>query len=308
MVIAIIGTGGVGGYFGGKLAQSIALNTEKEHEIYFVARGEHGKKIKEKGLILISKSEGEMICTPNYVVENIADLPMLDVCFVCVKQYDLENCLLSLKTKIKYNTKIIPLLNGIDIYERIRKVIPNGYIFPACVYVGTHIEAPGIVKQSGGSCEIIFGRDKKYGGDKPMKLCKIMDKAKIRYRWCDTHLEEIWKKYIFIAAYGLVTASENKTLGQVFESEELRHRVKKIMQEIIQLGKAEKIPFSKDILKISLNKAKTFPYGTKTSFQRDYENPQKRDEREIFGETLFSLSSKHNIKIPAIKYTYAKII
>ena len=225
-----------------------------------------------------------------------------------MKQYDLYDCLVSLKTKIKSDTKIIPLLNGVDIYERIREVIPHGYIFPACVYVGTHIEAPGIVAQSGGSCEIVFGEDKKYGGEKPAEICRLMDKAGIRYKWSESHLEEIWNKYIFIAAYGLVTASENKTLGEVYENIELRTKVKRIMEEIIRVGQAENIVFSEDILQISLEKAKSFPYETKTSFQRDFEVPEKKDERDLFGKALLELGMKHNITIPEIEETYAKLL
>lgn len=307
MVIGIIGIGGVGGYFGGKLSYALNISFAETRKIYFVARGEHGRKIRENGLVLKTYHEGEMICRPAKVVETITELPPLDVCFLCIKQYDLNDCLVQLKEKIRSDTKIIPLLNGVDIYERIRKVIPNGYVFPACVYVGTHIEAPGIVTQNGGSCEIIFGKDKKYGGKKPNEICRLLDKAGIHYRWSENHLEEIWKKYIFIAAYGLVTANEKKTLGEVYENLESRNRVKRIMAEIIKLGQAEKIVFPEDILQTSLEKAKEFPYETKTSFQRDYETVGKRDERDLFGNTLLKLSIKHNIAIPEIRNTYAML-
>ena len=308
MVIAIIGIGGVGGYFGGKLAHILEKCSAEENEIYFVARGEHGRKIRENGLILKTNLEGEMLCRPTKVLENIVELPELDVCFLCVKQYDLYDCLISLKEKVRNDTKIIPLLNVVDIYERVRAVIHKGYVFPACVYVGTHIEAPGVVSQSGGSCEIVFGQDKKYGGEKPEEICRLMDEAEIHYRWSEEYLEEIWNKYIFIAAYGLVTASENKTLGEVYENTELRNKVKRIMEEIIQLGQAENIVFSNNILQVSLEKANSFPYETKTSFQRDFETPGKRDEIELFGNTLFNLSQKHNVTISEIEATYSKLI
>ncbi|MBQ8730908.1 MAG: 2-dehydropantoate 2-reductase, partial [Lachnospiraceae bacterium] len=301
MVIAIIGIGGVGGYFGGKLTRILNMRSAERHEIYFVARGEHGRKIKEKGLLLKTNLEGEMICRPTQVLESIAELPLIDICFVCVKQYDLCGCLTQLKTKVKSDTKIIPLLNGVDIYERIREVIPNGYVFPACVYVGTHIEAPGIVAQDGGSCEIVFGKDKKYGGEKPDEICRLMTQAGIRYRWSESYLEEICSKYIFIAAYGLVTASENKTLGEVYENTELRNKVKRIMKEIVRLGEAENIAFSEDIVQISLEKAKSFPYETKTSFQRDFETPEIIDERDLFGSTLLKIGAKHNVVVSEIR-------
>lgn len=303
MVIAVIGIGGVGGYFGGKLTKGI----NKDCELYFIARGEHGRKIKQDGLILRTAADGEMICRPTMVTEQIEELPVLDVCFLCVKQYDLDSCIKRLQTKIKDDTIIIPLLNGVDIYERIRMVIKNGYVYPACVYVGTHIAAPGIVEQNGGSCELIFGKDKIYGGENPIKLCEIMEASGIRYKWSENYIKEIWEKYIFIAAYGLVTAGEHKTLGEVYEDVELRNKTKSIMEEIVLLGVGEGIRFSEDIVRKSIEKAKNFSFETKTSFQRDCENPNKKDERELFGQTLFRLGEKYGISILNIKNAYAKL-
>ena len=304
--IAFIGVGGVGGFFGGKMSQ--LLNDNKiDINIYFIARGKHLEKINSNGLILNTKDEGTFICNPTLATDNFDLLPTLDVCYICVKQYDLENVLKNLVTKINDNTIIIPLLNGIDIYDRIRKIITKGYIFPACVYVGTHIKQPGVIEQSGGQCTIIFGQDPNKHCTKVTSLCQLMDKAKIKYNYTEEYMKEIWSKYIFICAYGLVTASENKTLGEIIENHDLSEKVKKIMNEIISIGKCENINLPENILDISFNKAYNFPYNTKTSFQRDFEIPTKLDERALFGESLIKLSEKHNICIPNIKMTYERI-
>lgn len=162
--IAFIGVGGVGGYFGGKMTS--LLQTQEDIKIYFIARGAHLDEIQEKGLLLKTKKEGEHICKPTAATDKIEELPMLDACFIAVKSYDLEKVLLRLKACIKKETEIIPLLNGVDIPKRIRKIIQKGSVYPACVYVGTHIEKPGVVVQNGGSCTILLGKDERelFGG------------------------------------------------------------------------------------------------------------------------------------------------
>lgn len=80
------------------------------------------------------------------------------------------------------------------------------------------------------------------------------------------------------------------------------------MEEIIRIGKAENIKLDDDILQNSLEKIEKFPYETKTSFQRDFETPGKRDERDLFGNTLFKLSKKHKVEIPEIERTYNNLI
>ncbi len=298
MKIAVIGIGGVGGYFGGKLAT--AIEKKPEHKIYFVARGKHGEEIRKNGLILKTAEEGTIVCKPNETFYSVKDLPKADVYFICVKQYDLDEVLIQLQSKIDDSSIIIPLLNGIDIYERIRHRISKGLIFPACVYVGTHIAKPGVVEQVGGACQIIFGTDKKIKSDKPALLCELMENAKINYLWTENHLQNIWEKFLFIAAYAMVCASENKTIGEVYQNPTLKEKTKQIIEEIILVGKAENIVFSENIIEQTLDKALTFPHNTKTSFQRDIE-AGRNDERDLFINAIIRLAEKNGINAQSVK-------
>lgn len=300
--IAIIGIGGVGGYFGGKMAQALA--DSKEHEVYFVARGKHLEEIKRNGLLLRTNQEGEFRCIPTLATDCIGDLSTLDICFICVKQYDLTPVLEQLRSKITPQTKVVPLLNGVDIYERIRNVVNDGIVFPACVYVGTHIAAPGIVEQSGGSCTIIFGKDPRFPDTDAQDVCQILDASAIKYEWTSRHIEAIWEKFMFIASYGLVTACYDKTLGEVYASEQFAQKVKLIMNTILRISKAMKIHLNDDIVEQSYKKAALFPFETKTSFQRDYEQKEKPDERELFGGSIIALGKRNNIDVSAVQEIY----
>jgi len=134
-----------------------------------------------------------------------------------------------------------------------------------------------------------------------------MNNAAIKFQWSENYIEEIWSKYIFIAAYGLITASENKTLGEVCEDKELSNKVLGIMHEIVSIGKVEGVKLPEDIAEESYNKAKNFPFDAKTSFQRDYEKKVNRDELELFGQTVIDLGKKHNIATPVVENAYKKL-
>ncbi len=290
MKIGVIGTGGVGGYFGGKLC----FFNNNENDIYFIARNEHLKEIQKNGLILDS-DDGEFICKPAMATDKISELPVLDLCFLCVKGYDIETVLKELVPKVAERTIIIPLLNGVDIYERTRKIIKNGVVLPACVYVGTHIESPGIVKQRGGSCTIHFGNDPEnsYFDD---NIFKLLNKSKIKYSWIPDPFVEIWSKFMFIASYGMVTARYGKTIGEVLESDEMSDSVKNVMNEIYDIARCKKINLPETIVSDSFEKGKKFPYETKTSFQRDFETVSKKDERDLFGGAILRMGSEYNVK------------
>ncbi|MHB8127194.1 MAG: 2-dehydropantoate 2-reductase [Desulfitobacteriaceae bacterium] len=307
MNVGVIGVGGVGGYFGGKLAKLLDQNANIDLKIYFIARNEHLEEIKKNGLILSTVDEGEIICRPTLVTDKFDELPGLDLCLICIKSYDLNNVLKSIKSKIKDTTDIIPLLNGVDIHERIRAVIPNGIVYPSCVYVGTHIERYGKVVQNGGSCTILFGKDPQYPSVVPQRVFDLLNAGNIKYKWHDDPYQEIWSKYIFISAYGMITTSENKTLGQILESKEQSDMVISIMNEIVEITKKQGINLPVNIIKESFEKGKNFPYETKTSFQRDIEHKDRLNERDLFGDTIIRLGESLGVETPTTKLINDKI-
>ncbi|MBP1742799.1 MAG: 2-dehydropantoate 2-reductase, partial [Deltaproteobacteria bacterium] len=118
--IAVVGIGGVGGYFGGKLAHAFQDQAGPLAEIHFVARGEHLEAIKRKGLVLKTSDQKEWICRPRSVTDQFEQLPDIDVFIIAVKGYDLDDVSRSLSGRAKKQTVFLPLLNGMDIIERMR--------------------------------------------------------------------------------------------------------------------------------------------------------------------------------------------
>jgi 2-dehydropantoate 2-reductase len=117
--IVIAGIGGVGGYFGGQLARHYEKN--KEAEIIFFARGENEKAIRQNGL-KVESTIGEFIAKPKLVTSDASEIGKADFLIICTKSYDLEQTLLQLSPCINESTVILPLLNGIDNYERQKTV------------------------------------------------------------------------------------------------------------------------------------------------------------------------------------------
>jgi len=290
--VAVGGVGGVGGYFGGKLCKSPNLN------ISFVARGEHLRAIQQNGLLLSTDADGEFVCKPSLATDRINSLPAPDLILLCVKEFDLRAALLDLKPLIRAHTIILPLLNGMDVYDRIRKIIPNGIVLPACVYVGTHIERPGKVTQRGGACKILFGPDPQNPAFESDSLLQLFSEANIKCDWTSNVQEEIWTKFIFICAFGTVTAVHNKTVGEVFSDETLRAEVATVMQEIVSLANVSGVKLPPDVIDRSLAKAKNFPFETKTSFQRDFERVEKPDERDLFAGAVVSNATRLHLDVP----------
>lgn len=306
--IAIIGIGGVGGYFGGKLVYNIEKSKNTDYNVYFIAHGNHLKSIKTKGLILKTSDNSQLICRPVLAAENLKEIPQPDIIILAVKSYDLESAINQISSSVTKNTIILPLLNGIDIYERIRKKIKNGIILPSCVYISSHIEKPGVVSHRFGEGLVILGPDPQHREYIPAELLNAFKLFGISYRWQEDVNIAIWEKYIFIASYALVTAYADKSIGEVFSDYNLKEITRQIILEIYNIGLAKGIKLDDYVVENTINKARTLPHLTKTSYQLDIEANGSRNESNIFAETIINMSRETKIPVPETKKIYNQLL
>ena len=307
MNVCFFGIGGVGGYYGTLLTKY--FNETGKGKTFFIARNKHKNAIVEKGLLL--KKEGgkeEIQIKPHSCTDSVNDLPVCDIVVVSVKGYDLASATKEISKITDENTIILPLLNGADIYDRMRPHLKKGYILPACLYLGTHIESPGVIFQKGGSCRISIGKDPLYPDFYPEKLIDLFKKADILIKYFEDVNVEIWTKFIFIASFALVTATYNKTIGEVANDENLAILIKDIMREIESIANILKIKLPSNIVETSFSKANQFSFETKTSFQRDVETKGKQSEWDLFGGTVIRYAEKFNISVNNTKETLDKLL
>jgi len=227
--VCVYGVGGVGGYFGGKIAHEISKG-KYAIQVYFITRGEHLKAIQKQGLHLLTDI-GEFVCYPNVVTDNVKHIPTPNLYLLCVKGYDLANTVASISKNIYNDTIILPLLNGVDIYERIRTNLQQAIVLPACVYVSSSIEKPGTIRQKGPEGQIIFGKDPEYVDYNYAYLIEFFNEMGIGNTWYDNPYPVIWEKYIFITALSLMTAYSGKTLGEVLSNDKLKNMAEEIMKK-----------------------------------------------------------------------------
>jgi len=304
--VCIYGVGGVGGYFGGKIAHRINTTEAMKYEIYFIARNEHLNLIKDNGITVITPAQ-TLVSRPSLATNNINDIPNPDIFLICVKSYDLDEVVRTIIPKVNENTLVMPLLNGADIYQRIRGYLDGGIVLPACVFVGTHIEKSGVIKQDGGDGIILFGKDPNYQNFSPNNVIKFFEDMRIHYKWNENPFPAIWEKYIFIASFGLVTVYTGKTLGEILEDKESTELVQEIMTEIHSIAERKGIKLPENIIDTSIKKANKFPYETKTSYQRDVESKGNINEGDLYGGTIIRMGEVLGIPTPVTKLIYSEI-
>lgn len=302
MKIAIVGIGGVGGYYGGKLAVEYA--SSNNHEIYFFARGQHLAAIKKDGLRVKTK-EGDFTAVPTCATDNPEELGLLDLIFFCVKGYDLEDSARMIAGNLHDGSVAIPLLNGVNNAERLKTVLDKGIVINGCVYISTHIVQPGMIEQIGGSCKLIFGPET--GPVDPYrKIETLLKAAGINAVLSDNIAVDAWSKYLFVGPLGSITSMVGKSLGEIMENENDRTMLEGMMREVASVAEARNIPLPDDIVQQSLDIASNFPYETKTSIQLDFEKGT-RTELDTFTGYLVRAGKSTGIATPLHDEVYKKL-
>lgn len=296
--IIVVGIGGVGGYFGGLLAKEYFQN--KEVEIIFIARGEHLKKIKSEGLKVIN-GEKKFTVHPFLATDNFTEASLADYIILCTKSYDLEETIKQLDPCLKSDTVIIPLLNGVDSVQRIKRILPEVTVSEGCAYIVSHITAPGIIENIGNVQKIFFGLDKD-SDERFFLLEKIMQKAGIDATFSQEISAIVWTKFILISAMATCTSYYDKTIGEVVKKHE--DILFNLIEEVKQIAQAKNIPIDKDISANTLLRIKNIPFNNTTSMQRDFKNKKPHTELESLTNYVIISGEKLNIPTPTYKKLY----
>ena len=304
MKIGIIGIGGVGGYYGGKLA--LKYTGRSEHDVIFYARGAHLEAIRRDGLRLVTV-DGEYIVRPAQATDNPAEMGPLDLAIICTKSYGLEDAARAIAGNLSDDSVVLPLLNGVDITDRLRAVLPRGSVLYGGVFISSAIQGPGLVKQVGGTGQLFFGPADRADVEKFRSIEALLKDAGIKAELSADALLPLWTKYIFIGPMAGVTSLTGKPFGEVLADADDRAMVEGMMREVEAVARKRGVNFPADIVQSSVGKAAAFAPATKTSMQLDYERGN-RTELDIFIAYMVKAGKELGIPVPLHKKVYAELL
>ncbi|MCX6134713.1 MAG: 2-dehydropantoate 2-reductase [Ignavibacteriales bacterium] len=211
MRFVILGTGGIGGYFGARLALA-------GEDVWFIARGSHLDAMKRRGL-QITSTVGTFTVPPGKMTDEVHSIGAADVVLFCVKSYDTESAARQLSPILRDDSLIIPLQNGIDNEEKIRKTITRGDVYGGVAYISSRISAPGEITEVGGFQRIVFGPQERKANAHAQAVHETMLRAGIKSQLQDDITKELWRKLIFIASMGSLTALSRLTHGEILDNQ-----------------------------------------------------------------------------------------
>ena len=301
MKIAIIGVGGVGGYYGGLLAKNGA-------DVTFVARGSQYQALKQHGLT-VKTVEGDFSISPIAVVEDIADLTTPEVIFICCKSYDLQEVAEKISLIASPSTIVIPLLNGINNDHKIKEYVTSGEVYPGLVYIISARTAPGVIEQTAGPRTLFFGDRDSSNNTRLKQLESICKNAGIKATYAEDINKEIWKKFIWLTAFSGMTAICRSAIGVIAQSSYGIELLIRTIDEGIKIAFAEGVCISDAERSELLEKFERYKHqdtGAKSSLLVDIENNRKTEIESLSGQ-MTRLAKTHSIDAPCHQMIYTAI-
>jgi 2-dehydropantoate 2-reductase len=263
MRIAILGSGGVGGYFGGLLARA-------GNDVTFVARGEHLRAMRERGLRIEARS-GAFTIAPVHATAATADVGPVDLVVLCVKTYSLDGAIAALPPLLGAGTAVLTLQNGIEAPDRVAAAIGAAAVLPGVVYCEVAVREPGVIFQGAPVQRIVFGELDGAHSARAQQIAGALADAGVDVVLSVNVLGALWAKCCFICAMSGVTALTRQPLGPLLADAEGRELLRGAMREAQAVGLAKGIVFDGDPVEAGMANAARFPYDAKSSMLRDLE-------------------------------------
>lgn len=260
MKIIVYGAGGVGGYFGGKLAHA-------GNDVTFIARGKHLEAIQENGL-QVKSINGDFTVFPS-VTQDISTVSNPDLIILGVKSWQIPLIVNSLKSIISENTLVLPLQNGADNTEKLLQILDSKNVLAGLCRIVSKVEYPGMINHFAFEPEVVFAENDNKLTERVTKIKDIFDKSGFKNNISnDIHLD-IWRKFLFITIVSGIGALTREVFGVLKGDESIRKIMINSGVEIMKIANAKGICITQVDLENSIKSFDNSGYNTTASMQRD---------------------------------------
>jgi 2-dehydropantoate 2-reductase len=261
MRIAVVGAGGVGGFFGGKLASA-------GHDVTFVARGRHLEAILANGLV-VESTTGNFTVAPARAVERLADVGPVDIAMLCVKLWDVEPTAPALAPLLSGGGVVVPFQNGVDSPATLQRVLGEDKVLGGVAYIAATIRQPGVIAHTGTMARLTVGAFDPRLASQAAAFAAACAAAGVACENAVDIRQALWKKYVFLAAMSGVTSLARQPVGVVRADADLRAAFAAAMQEAVAVAKAHAVDLGDDFVARQLTFIDTLPAEMRSSMQND---------------------------------------
>jgi len=256
-----MGAGGIGGYFGARLAQA-------GHDVAFIARGRHLTALREHGL-QVKSANGDVHLTKPSVVDDPAALSPVDVALFAVKLWDTEQAAEQLRPLVRKGGVVVPFQNGVESIERIAAVVGPERVMGGVAYIAATIAEPGVIEHTGTMARLRFGSVLPAQHSTAEALAAACQGAGIDALQVADIRRALWEKFVFLASLSGLTSIARQSLGVLRSDPDSRNTFEAAMKEVWSVGRARGIALTDDFIARQMIFLDSLPHEMTSSMHKD---------------------------------------
>jgi len=260
--IAIVGSGGVGGYFGARLAAAGA-------DVAFIARGAHLDAMRSRGL-LVHSPLGDVHLSRVLATDEPSAIGPVDVVLFTVKLYDTESAIAHLPPLIGPETVVVPFQNGVDAVDRLIRAVGREHTAGGAAYVAATVAEPGVIRHTANN-RLLFGE---LDGTRSQRLEGLLDACRSGEidATLSEHIEvDIWTKFVWLTVLSGVTTVTRLPIGRIRDDADLVALCQAAMMEGMAVAHAKGISLPVTVLDDLVPGLQRLPPQAKSSMLEDLE-------------------------------------
>ncbi len=296
MRIAIMGSGGVGGYYGGLLAAA-------GQEVTFIARGAHLQAIRDKGLH-VKSVHGDFTVSPAKATDLPGEIGALDLVIVATKTYHTDEAAQAIHPLIGAETVVISLQNGIDAAERIGSMVGMEHMVGGATWLSAALEAPGRIGQYSQFRRIALGELDGRITPRAQAIASVLATTSAVIELVPNIKQLLWTKFVFIAAISALGGLTRVAIGEYRQIPEAREVLAEAMAEVAAVAKAIGVTLDADIMAKTLSFIDASAPDIRPSMQRDLEVGRTSELESLIG-VVVRLGQGHGVPTPVMRLAYA---
>jgi 2-dehydropantoate 2-reductase len=296
MRIAVIGAGGVGGYFGARLAKA-------GHDVAFVARGAHLEAMRANGLA-VESAGGNVVLPKVTATDDPASLAPVDVVMFCVKLWDVEQAAAQIAPLCAKGGVVIAFQNGIDSVDILAKTLGAQRVLGGVAYIAASIRAPGVVAHVGSMARLRVGAFEGRAADRASAFADACRTADVEAELAPDIGRAIWEKFVFLNALSGLTCLARQPLGVVRSDPELRATFEASMREAIAVAAKRGIAFDDEFVARQMRALDGLPAEMRASMLGDLTSGRRLEAPWLCGRVA-GLAAEAGIAAPVNATIYA---
>lgn len=299
MKILIMGTGGVGGYYGGLLAKD-------GNDVTFIARGSHLYAIRHEGL-KVKSIHGDFTIPSANATEDPAKVGPVDLILFSVKTYHTDEAAETIRPAVGPQTAVMSLQNGIDAAERIGRIVGMDRMLGAATWLSSAVEAPGVIKQVSQFRRIVFGELDGNRSERIQSIYEVLNNTGISVEISEEILKVLWTKFVFISAASSLGSLTRLAMGDYRSVPETRAMITSLMGEVEALARAQGIQLDEDVTQKSLKFMDDAAPHIKASMQLDVEGGRRTEIESMIG-VIGRKGRDLGVPTPVADFVYASLL